>query len=211
MKVNQRYFTLQILNTPQNFLFEQFFNSFLWISIKNWHFLVFKFFPLCGHSVTFNFSDDDDEKAFVLILNELWKGLWREYGSVDLLWNFKVQNLHLQSPLEHCRTDFQGHQNFAEKLNPKIALHLKCSINVNHHYQSSTLMQSAQIVQFVLSLKIIVKYPKLFSFQRHLEGTWKLKNKYLFLLRDNCEIVHCVVDANYWVLGADLSGCVVVP
>ena len=46
---------------------------------------------------------------------------------------FKVQNL--QSPLEHCSTDFQGHQNFAEKLNPKIALHLKCSIIVNHHYQ----------------------------------------------------------------------------
>ena len=80
---------------------------------------------------------------------------------------FKVQNL--QSPLEHCSTDFQGHQNFAEKLNPKIALQLKCSINVNHHYQSSTLMQSAQIVQFVLSLKIIVKYPKLFSFQRKLK------------------------------------------
>ena len=211
MKVNQRYFTLQILNTlSQNFLFEQFFNSFLWISIKNWHFLVFKFFPLCGHSVTFNFSDDDDEKAFVLILNELWKGLWREYGSVDLLWNFKVQNL--QSPLEHCSTDFQGHQKFCRKTKSKNRTTLKkCSINVNHHYQSSTLMQSAQIVQFVLSLKIIVKYPKLFSFQRHLEGTWKLKNKYLFLLRENCEIVHCVVDANYWVLGADLSGCVVVP
>ena len=74
VKVNQRYFTLQIhteYSLSQNFLFEQFFNFFLWISIKNWHFLVFKFFPLCGHSVTFNFSDDDDEKAFVLILNEL--------------------------------------------------------------------------------------------------------------------------------------------
>ena len=75
---------------------------------------------------------------------------------------FKVQNL--QSPLEHCSTDFQGHQNFAEKLNPKIALQLKCSIKVNHHYQSSTLMQSAQIVQFVLS-----HIPNTF----HSKGIWK--------------------------------------
>ena len=48
------------------------------------------------------------------------------------MWNLKVRNL--LGALEPHSTDSLGHQHRAEKLSPKITLHLKCSVKVKQRY-----------------------------------------------------------------------------